>query len=615
MSAILASSCCCGGVLWYALPCPDYYDGMCCDPGCGKNAEDRIEFCPEYLKGQGVPMPVPDPTKCYYFLYNCCVYVLTDFEATVCPNPASIYPVNEGDLIRVGNKVGGLCCFPQQQDQSPVGGIGDLDTEQGPVVTEPQDPCEELIAECYPFADQFGTKKGSEPTITSTLTACITTYGVPYNVRCESTAKKIEIVEVTKSVTQKMGYCIPCEQIDGVDVPPPCSWIAECPNEKRQYFTAYSSCTDDPNCVPEDNCCGNEGICDIFPEFCDTQFDPYGTYEAKTCYSVQEGGAPHIEDILKITFPCCYAVANGVDCLDQQAITAFFVNGVVSIDSEHPVNTGWGQLFAPAVTVCDLTVICFSGNAAHIAERINNRMNGWVTASGIAPWSAFFWCGYRQTCLLCDWQTPNDRPPFTFGDGLSVDRAEYNATNDTIDVYIVAQTPRYFVCASQEITMYASCDGGTVRQSAISATGSSVPYVLDVLSMPEYAFGQRYQMKSVEQVADLPIQICIGDNVYINAPHCEAVQGFPQNDVYIFPPGFPPILVQEGFLTLCNSISLALSKCNCYPYEYNLAPCCPPNYPDCNQWNADNPIPVLCDNVYQTTQNKCTTDASTISIT
>jgi hypothetical protein len=588
---------------------------MCCDPGCGKNAEDRIEFCPEYLKAQGVPMPVPDPTKCYYFLFNCCVYVLTDFESKVCPDPISPYPVNEGVLIRVGDKVQGLCCFAQPQEQSPIGGIADLETGQGPVVTQPQDPCEELIAECYTFKDQFGTVKGSEVVITSTLTGCITTYGVPYDVRCESSAPKIDIVEVTKAISQEIGPCIPCEQIDGVYVPPPCSWIASCPEERRQYWTAYSSCDDDPNCDPAGDCCGNEGNCAQYPPYCDTQFDPYNTYEVKTCYSVQERyGQDHIEDILVITFPCCYAVANGVDCLDPQSVTAFFVNGVVQVELEHPVNTGWGQLFAPAVKVCDLTVICFSGNAAHIAERINNRMDGWVTASGIAPWSAFFWFGYRQSCLACDSQTPNDRPPFTFGDGLAVDRAEYNSINDTIDVYIVAQTPRYFVCATQEMLMYASCDQGAVRQSAISALGSSVPYALDIISMPEYAFGQRYTMKSIEQIADAQIQICIGDFVTIPAPHCEAVYGFPQQDVYVYPPGFPPILIQEGYVTLCNQMFLPLSKCNCYPYEYTLAPCCPPQT-DCNQWNIDHPLPVLCDNVFQTLQNKCTTDASIITIT
>jgi hypothetical protein len=445
------------------------------------------------------------------------------------------------------------------------------------------------------------------------LTACITTYGVPYNVRCEDQSPHIDIVTVSKAVSQEIGPCIGCEQIDGVYVPPPCSWVAECPNERRQYWTAYSSCTDDPNCDPEGDCCGNEGNCDNYPPYCDTQFDPYNTYEVKTCYSVTEGGAAHVEDILVISFPCCYATVNGIDCLDQQAVTTFFVNGVVSIDAEHPVNTGWGQLFAPAVNVCNLTVICFSGNAAHIAERINSRMNGWVTASGIAPWSAYFWFGYRQSCVTCDTQTPNDRPNYTYGDGLSVNRAEYNATTDMIDVYIVANSPRFYVCASQELLMYASCDGGAVRQSAISANGQSVPYGIDVISMPEYAMGQRYNMKSVEQVADAPISICIGDFVNINAPHCEAVYGFPQNDVYIFPPNSPPVLVQVGFINLCNEISLALSKCNCYPYEYTLAPCCPPQT-NCKQWNIDHPIPVLCDNVFQTTQNKCTTDASTINI-
>ena len=93
MSALPAVSCCCDpGVLWYALKCEDYFDNYCCAPDCAQ-APDRIEFCVGYLISIGIPDPPDIATKCYYISYDCCIYILTNFEALPCPNPLSIYPV------------------------------------------------------------------------------------------------------------------------------------------------------------------------------------------------------------------------------------------------------------------------------------------------------------------------------------------------------------------------------------------------------------------------------------------------------------------------------------------------------------------------------------------
>lgn len=618
MSAITAASCCCEeGETYYALVCPEFMDNYCCPNYCGEGAVPRIEFCPAYLISIGIPVP-PDPTKCYYIAYECCIYILTGVDPVPCPNPTPTYPQNVGTLYAVRNKILGEdpCCYPEPQVQGNPGGVADLPGWE-PEVPEPLPPCEEMVAECYDFYDQFGTVKGKEVTISTQFTACVTQFGVGPATRCDH-GPPIEILQVTKTATQKIGPCICCESTNGTQdcTDPlergPC--LGGCPNERRQFWYEYMSCDDSPNCDPTGDCCGNTPNCDVVPEFCDTTYDPLETYRVKTCYSVNDCNNDHEEDILLLKFPCCFATNRGVDCTDQEAITALFVNGIVDV-TPYTVNTGWGPFIVPSIQVCDLTVIMFSGNAAHAAERINARLGAQMTATGIGPWSAFFWFGFRQSCVTCDWMTPNDRPNFAGGDDLAVDRAVYNPTTNTVDVYLRATSPRYYVCATQEITAEYSCDGGAVTNCGISALGDAVPFALHCLSVPEYSFGARYTMKRIEELADSDIQICTDIDYYEDVPHCLSVTGFPQQDVYIYPPALPPILVQYGWFTLCPQMLTPKTKCRCYPFVYDVAPCCPPDT-NCAEWELKHPLPEACvRDCFQYPNVYCETSANLISVT
>ena len=598
MSAETAYLCCCqpSGETYYALRCDDFMDNYCCPSQCAEGAVARIEFCPSYLISIGIPVP-PDPTKCYYIAYDCCVYVLTGVDPVPCPNPAPTYPQNVGTLVKVKDRILGEdpCCYPDPVVHGDPGGVADLPGWE-PEVPVPLEPCEEMIAECYDFYDQFGTVKGKEVNVSTSFTACVTQYGVGPQTRCDH-GPPIEIQQMQKTVTQKIGPCICCEQTNGVEdcTDPldrgPC--LGGCPNERRQTWIEYMSCSDSPNCDPTGDCCGNTPTnCESVPTFCDTFPDPLETYYVKTCYSVTDCGNDHEEDVLLLKFPCCFVTNRGYDCTDQADLDSLFLNNVVDV-VPYVVNTGWGPQTVIAVRVCDLYVITFSGNAGHIAQRINDRLGAQVTATGIGPWSAWFWFGFRQSCVTCDWMTPNDRPNFQQGDSLTVDRVVYNPTTNTADVYLKASSPRYYVCATQEITPEEACDNGAIVNCGISALGSAVPYGLHCLSMPEYAFGARYTMVKIEEIADADIQICTDINFYEDVPHCLSATGFPQQDVYIFPPSLPPVLVQRGWFYYCPQMLTPQSNCRCYPFIYDIAPCCPPGE-DCAAWEIKHPLPEPC---------------------
>lgn len=620
MSGEIAAACCCTEQrLWYALPCPEYFDNYCCEPGCGKATVERIDFCESYLISIGIPVP-PDPTKCYYISYDCCIFVLTGFENAPCPPLVPTYPVNVGTLARIANKLPSPpapdpCCYPVPVEHVQEGGVSDLPGWQ-PEQPEPPEPCEELIAECYNFYDQAGTVVGKEVTITSNVRMCVEQYGIGPTSRCNH-GPPIQFIAVNKTLTQKMGRCKCCEEENGECVNyGPC--IDACPNERKQRYFQFMSCSDDPNCIPEGDCCGNTDPCEEFPEFCDSFYDPLETYNVRTCYSINNCNNDHDVDILRLTFPCCFATNRDVECDDAAAITALFVNGIVSVTSET-VNTGWGPISnIPGVNVCGLKVICFSGNAGHIAQRINDRIGALVSASGIGPWSAWFWFGQRQSCFACPNATPNERPPASFGDTIYVDRAVYNATNQTVDVFLRATSPRWYVCATQQAQADASCrgsgDNDWVRNAAISAQGQAVPYALHCLSFPEYSQGARYSMRRIEETANTTQSICVDIAFYEDAPDCLPVQGFPLEDVYIFPPIGPPILVQRGWNYLCIEMQDPSTTCRCYPFVYKVAPCCPPQT-DCEQWAIDHPLPIPCLRSFQSPNTYCETQGSLISIT
>lgn len=616
MSGVLAASCCCTSKLWYAEKCPSFFSNYCCDPGCD-NAPERIEFCETYLVSLGIPVP-PDPTKCYYIAYQCCIYILKASETSVCPDPESPWPVNVGYLYFIGNRLPppneDPCCFPLPSEHVPVGGIGNILVQGYPAVGVPQAPCEDTIAECYNFYDQAGTVVGKEVTVSSTIKACVDQFGIDWSTRCDHGPPKT-VVPMEHGITHKISLtCACCLETNGQCTERgPC--IEFCPNERNQRFFSYINCESDPNCIPDGDCCGSESPCETDPTSCDGTYNPLTTYDVKTCYSVTNCNDDHEQDVLRLVFPCCFATNQGVDCTDEEQITELFVNNVVKVVDEI-VHTGWGDFTVPQVQVCEYAVNVFSGNAAHIAQRINARIGALVRATGIGPWSAFFWFGFRQSCISCPGQGPNDRPPSSFGDGLSVDRAVYNPTNQTIEVYLRASSPRWYICVTQAKKADYDCLGNDnwIRTAAISVLGQVVPYTLHCLSFPEYSAGSRYTMRRVEETTSTTTEICTDINFFDTVPLCLPQNGFPLDDIYIYPPLSPPILIQAGWHTLCPGMLDPKTKCRCYPYVYSVAPCCPPQT-DCEQWEIDHPLPQPCLRSFQDPNTYCETYASVISIT
>ena len=602
-------TCCCqDGLLWYALKCETYFEDYCCAPDC-TNAPARIEFCPRYLLTMGIPDPPDLANKCYYIRYDCCIYILTNFETTPCPNPESPWPVNVGELVKVKNRVAGEnpCCYPDQQQQGNPGGIANIQIpEYGQAIANRTNfPCEETVAECYDFKDQAGTVKGKGVTIASTASTCIETYGVPWDVRCDH-GPPVTIDTLSVAMSQEMSFCRVLDD------------ITSCPNQVTRSFRKYMEC---PDCDVEGDCCGNTtGNCAQDPDFCDTELNRFETYDVKTCYSINSTGcATHDEDIMTIKFSACAAPNIDPESQGAQAaLNALFLgsSGLVHIDQANTVATGWGTLGAPKLSVCGLDVVIFSGNAAHIAERINTRIGGLVSASGIAPWSAYFWFGNRQSCVKCDWQTANDRPGFAVGDTLTVDRVAFTDSNTTITVTLRASALRYYACAAQTLIVdypWRKTSANTCN-AAISAT-SAVPnnYVLQCLSFPEYAFGERYTMKRIQEYGNGTIQICVDIGFYQPATNCEARAGWPLEDITVNIGGNDIVLVY-GWDSLCAAMPDPRTGCYAYPFVYTPAPCCPAQT-DCTQWAIDHPLPQPCVRSFQYPNVYCKSDGTVIGIT
>ena len=605
-------TCCCqDGLLWYALKCETYFEDYCCAPDC-TNAPDRIEFCPRYLLSMGIPSPPDLATKCYYISYDCCMYILTNFETTPCPNPLSTWPVNVGKLVKIKNRVAGEnpCCYADLQQQGDPGGIADIQiSNYGPAIANNvQAPCEETVAECYDFKDQAGTVKGKGVTIASIGLTCIEQYGVPWDVRCDH-GPPVFINTLSVQMSQEMSFCTVRDSVTP----------GSCPNQVTQSYVQYMDC---PDCDPEGDCCGNTtGNCAQDPTFCDTELDRYETYDVRTCYSINSTGCPsHDEDIMTIVFPACFAPA--IDPASegaQAALNALFLgsSGVVHIDQENTVPTGWGTLGAPKLSVCGLDVVIFSGNAGHIAQRINDRIGGLVTASGIAPWSAYFWFGNRQSCVSCDGESPNTRPGFSEGDVLIVDRVEFTNGNQDITVTLVGSSPRYYACAAQTLIVdhpWRKSSENTCNAAISAITATPNNYVLQCLSFPEYSFGERYSMKRIQEYANGTISICVGVGQTQNVTNCAARNGWPLEDITVNIGGSTVVLVY-GWDSLCPGMPDPKSACRAYPFDYDPAPCCPGAPVDCTQWNIENPLPQPCVRSFQDPNIYCESDGYVIILT
>lgn len=588
MSGITAYSCCCTpGLLWYALKCDLWTSNYCC-PDCCEGAIEKIQFCDFYLPKLGIPVP-PDPAKCYIIAYNGCTYVLTGIEPGLCPDPSSPYPQNQGYLVAVVDPVGDppVCCQLSNQEQVPVGGIGDLEVEGQPVIEPPEDPCEDTIAECYLFCDMFGTSDTQSVVVSSQATACFLDWGVPWFSRCD-TNRPITTSSMSKALSQEVGLCYQLDPGPDVQVIQP---LVQDGNygHYRATYTTPAACDD---CLDALYCCQVDppDPCDPTELPCAGQFDLDDTYTVETLYDLKRCGTNFEADAISFTFPGCYATQAGLDLADpadKAAIEALY-DALVDIDTVF-VNTGWGSLTALRVRVCNYAVNVFSGNPGHIADRVNARMGALVKATGIYPW---FWFGHRQSCIDCcpiPAPCPNQRPPYTVADLLVKDRIVIDTASQTVTVIVIGRSAQWRAGVCQELEPWSSVV--PVQNAAIS---------LNCVSPAEYSAGVRFVMQRIYEPAS-QTSICIDTGFLINVPGCDEVPGYPVDDVVV-----GGIVILEGWTTLFPGLCVAQTSCYDYPYIYDVTPCEPPE---------DYVFPVPCvRKMFQDATVYCQTVGDTITV-
>ena len=560
MSAITAASCCCEppGIIWWADICPEWFDSYCCEPCC-ESGVTRIEFCEWYLKALGIPLP-PDPDTCYVIGYQGCAFVLTNFYTAPCPPPSPTYPTNVGVLIATFPKGEEPCCRPDpSQANIEPGGIADLSTGEGPVILPPAGPCEDTVAECYTYDDQFGTVNPVK--VSSNATGCFNEWGVPYNLRCD-TNRPETYASMSVLMEQNVGLCYDRGTHSGVVILSPLA-----PNASLGWYEytklEYAVC---PDCFDALQCCAEDPYpdpCASIPGLCSSEVDASESYSIETKYAVNQVlGDYYIADALEIVFSACYAQQAGLDITDPADFAAiealYFGKVTVTNINDCTINTGWGIKPATCIQVCDYLINVYSGDAQDISDRITQRLNPLVTANWLNQW---FWFGNRQGCFDCG-DGPNVQPPASEGDYLFVDRIVINVPAFTVSVILTGRSQRWRACACQKLSPYSPAPYGIVQNAAVST---------NTLSPAEYSAGTRYTMARVYEPAGGTQSICIDTDLNVDVPTCIEVPGYPLNNVYDPISG---LLLVEGWNELCGGLfCLPQTTCNNYPFIYDVCPC------------------------------------------
>ena len=560
MSAITAASCCCEppGIIWWADICPEWFDSYCCEPCC-ESGVTRIEFCEWYLKALGIPLP-PDADTCYVIGYQGCAFVLTNFYSAPCPPPSPTYPTNVGVLIATFPKGGTPCCRPDpSQANIEPGGIADLSTGEGPVILPPAGLCEDTVAECYTYDDQFGTVNPVK--VSSNATGCFNEWGVPYNLRCD-TNRPETYASMSVLMEQDVGLCYDRGTHSGVVILSPLA-----PNASLGWYEytklEYAVC---PDCFDALQCCADDPYpdpCASIPGLCSSEVDASESYSIETKYAVNQVlGDYYIADALEIVFSACYAQQAGLDITDPADFAAiealYFGKVTVTNINDCTINTGWGIKPATCIEVCDYLINVYSGDAQDISDRITQRLNPLVTANWLNQW---FWFGNRQGCFDCG-DGPNVQPPASEGDYLFVDRIVINVPAFTVSVILTGRSQRWRACACQKLSPYSATAYGTVQNAAVST---------NTLSPAEYSAGTRYTMARVYEPAGGTQSICIDTDLNVDVPTCIEVPGYPLNNVYDPISG---LLLVEGWNELCGDLfCLPQTTCNNYPFIYDVCPC------------------------------------------
>lgn len=626
--------------VWVASRCDFVNQTECCQTLCC--GPETIEFCDAYLRSLITGFYPPElSTKCYFFKYADCIYVLDRSEIRPCDPTLSTnqLPINQGILYAIKNSAGLECCRPgilsEQTIQESSNDIGTFPPEEQQPIPLERPPyqntpesweqiqgnsCEDVVVNCYPFKDMFGTVIA--PRVSSTGSYCAALFGVEYGVACLDTDAPVDdFVTTSVSMDQNVGLCY--DKSGGNSVIQPllilygeansCSakyvqsssgWI-ECP-DCRQNVVCNCDCADQggggggggglgqgggPDCNPP---------CDSDPNFCD-KADPEKTYSYETTYKLtvhnkgddSTGYGPDgwfEANALAITFSFCEAQRAGyvITTQDQDEIDAIinFYSQKIEITSnvikyetkifgenqDCSVNTGWGPASAMCIKICDYTVKCFSGNAGHIAEKINGRLDTIVSATGLWP---YFWFGHRQGCQDCG-GGPNERPPHTLGDDLVLNGGFIDVAAFKVTIFLKGVSQRYYCCLSQRISAQDAIGGLGTQNESIST---------NTISPAEMASGGSFTMQQVSQNSETGV-ICGREGIEEVNLRPE-INAFPYNDVFLLLPNGDFLLVKRGYESLCGG-GLPQVGLKIYGLEgYPVFPC---GYdPD-----VDPPYPVFC---------------------
>lgn len=623
MNALLAAVCCCQGGPEFG----EYYvftscsNNPCCPNECASGL--NIYWCPAYAIQQGLQPPLTiDAGSCLMIKYECCLYRLTSVVSITgaCPPSGATGLWNVGSVVGFKSISGAETCCTYQNIPLPSTCLTSIAFGTGHTLTASQ--CAAYVVQPYTLTDQWGTVPSKPVTIQSTLTYCYETFGAAPSARCEGCPP---ITHYQKSVThaQQIGYCIPLDAGPTV-----------CEGQRTFTSLEYLTCSE---CNPCGDCCGAGDPCDGVDPLIDFCEDPQNTWAVRTCYSVNnclDASNEQLyfeQDVLTITYDACATDLDITDPEDQAVLEALFSGGntVASWSS----NSSFGSddtgivlklcIGSPFGCPC---VYVFSGNAANIADAVNSMFMNFpfVSATHDPVWGEHFWFGVRQTCDVCDGDPAGTRPayqPPSESDELVFDRLEFNGSTSFSAIF-KGRSKKKFVCAAQTLisdySISANCAGSNtdVVNCCISATGDiDNGYDLDCISPAEYDNGSRYSMRQIEQDY-CEKYICTSSNPSAAVTGCDASVGYPLYDVVVM-----GLVVQKGWQSLCGG-GLGLMpagmqfKCRTYPYQYEVAPCCPYDDPaSCAIWEAANPTPEPCvDRCFQDAGYYCESDATIIQV-
>jgi hypothetical protein len=318
-------------------------------------------------------------------------------------------------------------------------------------------------------------------------------------------------------------------------------------------------------------------------------YDPDKSHNIDTTYSVIVAGDDQenvaygknqqwfVDDVLELTFSLCSAEAAGIDVNDpskEQEIINFYKEKIMVVSNvDKNANSFFGDKLLTAenypytmptpwpfevqqgsrvsltyIKICDYKIKCFSGNSAHIAAKINQKIGTVVQAT---PLNTNFWFGYRQNYSGCE--ESQRRPPYIMGDYLEIGGGSVSVENYNVKIKLTGTAQRFYCCSSQLVT-----DAGGGFSVGILGGSNNYCISLNSVSPPEMQSGIKFDMIFVAQ-DEYKENICVppGDGGNPAGELTEVVKipvmnGYPQFDIYVFDENETPILVKKGYLTLCS---------------------------------------------------------------